>query len=125
MDKEIYVKIYTKDNNNILVFEGIKKDKDDYYYARGDIIGCGVTGKEHISITPEAKKLLKNICQRAKKTGDDLTCFDICKIDETGRIHLSWLGSRNSEIDIRKLDNNDFWIGTGEGYPDLSLIDEL
>ena len=32
---EIYVKIYTKDNNNILCFEGIEEKKEDYYFAQG------------------------------------------------------------------------------------------
>lgn len=124
MKDEIYVKIYTKDNNNILVLEGIKKEKEGYYYPKGSIIGAGVTGKEHIEITDEAKKLFKKIVRNSEKTGDDLTCLDIMKLDN-GKIHISWLGKRKQEIDIRKLEEIGFFIGTGEGFPDLSLLDEL
>lgn len=124
MKDEIYVKIYTRDDNNILVLEGIKENKEDYYFPHGSIIGTGVTGKEHISITDEAKKLFEKIVMNAEKTGDDLTCLDIFKLDN-GRIHLSWLGKVKEEIDARKLDKIGFFIGTGEGFPDLSLLEEL
>ena len=124
MEKDIYVKIYTKDNDNILVLEGKEEMNEDYYFPDGSIIGSGVTGKEHISITKEAKKLFKRIIMDSEKTGDDLTCLDICKV-KNGRIHISWLGKRKEEIDIRKLDEIWFFTGTGEGFPDLSLLDEL
>lgn len=124
MKDEIYVKIYTKDNNNILVLEGIKEKKEGYYYPQGSIIGTGVTGKEHISITNDAKELFKKIIIDAEKTGDDLTCLNIIKLDN-GKIHLSWLGKEKEEIDVRKLDEDGFFIGTGEGFPDLKLLDEL
>lgn len=124
MEKDIYVKIYTKDNDNILVLEGKEEMNKDYYFPHGSIIGSGVTGKEHISITKEAKKLFKRIIMDSEKTGDDLTCLDICKV-KNGRIHISWLGKRKEEIDIRKLDEIGFFTGTGEGFPDLSLLDEL
>lgn len=122
MEKEIFLKIYTKDNNNILVLEGKGEMNEDCYFPHGSIIGSGVTGKEHISITKEAKKLFKKIIMEAEKTGDDLTCLDIYKL-KNGRIHISWLGKRKEEIDIRKLEN--FWIGTGESFPQVSLLDEL
>lgn len=124
MKDEIYVKIYTKDNNNILVLEGIKEKKEGYYYPQGSIIGTGVTGKEHISITNDAKELFKKIIIDAEKTGDDLTCLNIIKLDN-GKIHLSWLGKEKEEIDVRKLDEDGFFIGTGEGFPDLKLLEEL
>ena len=122
LEKEIFLKIYTKDNNNILVLEGKGEMNEDCYFPHGSIIGSGVTGKEHISITGDAKKLLKKIIMEAEKTGDDLTCLDIYKL-KNGRIHISWLGKRKEEIDIRKLEN--FWIGTGESFPQVSLLDEL
>ncbi len=124
MEKDIFLKIYTKDNNNILVLEGKGKISEDSYFPHGSVIGSGVTGKEHISITKEAKKLFKRIIMDSEKTGDDLTCLDICKV-KNGRIHISWLGKRKEEIDIRKLDEIGFFTGTGEGFPDLSLLDEL
>ena len=122
MEKDIFLKIYTKDNNNILVLEGKGEMNEDCYFPHGSIIGSGVTGKEHISITGDAKKLFKKIIMEAEKTGDDLTCLDIYKL-KNGRIHISWLGKRKEEIDIRKLEN--FWIGTGESSPQVSLLDEL
>lgn len=122
LEKEIFLKIYTKDNNNILVLEGKGEMNEDCYFPHGSIIGSGVTGKEHISITGDAKKLFKKIIMEAEKTGDDLTCLDIYKL-KNGRIHISWLGKRKEEIDIRKLEN--FWIGTGESFPQVSLLDEL
>lgn len=121
MEKDIFLKIYTKDNN-ILVLEGKGEMNEDCYFPHGSIIGSGVTGKEHISITEDAKKLFKKIIMEAEKTGDDLTCLDIYKL-KNGRIHISWLGKRKEEIDIRKLEN--FWIGTGESFPQVSLLDEL
>ena len=122
LEKEIFLKIYTKDNNNILVLEGKGEMNEDCYFPHGSIIGSGVTGKEHISITGDAKKLFKKIIMEAEKTGEDLTCLDIYKL-KNGRIHISWLGKRKEEIDIRKLEN--FWIGTGESFPQVSLLDEL
>lgn len=122
MEKDIFLKIYTKDNNNILVLEGKGEMNEDCYFPHGSIIGSGVTGKEHISITEDSKQLFKRIIMESKKTGDDLTCLDIYKL-KNGRIHISWLGKRKEEIDIRKLEN--FWIGTGESFPQVSLLDEL
>lgn len=124
MTKNVLVKIYTKDNNNILVLEGCGKECEDYYFPKGSIIGSGVTGKENISITEDAKKLFMKIIEKAEHTGDDLTCLDICKI-KNGRIHVSWLGRTKQEIDIRKLDEIGFFIGCGEGYPELGLLNEL
>lgn len=120
MEKDIFLKIYTKDNNNILVLEGKGKMSEDSYFPHGSVIGSGVTGKEHISITEDAKKLFKKIIMESEKTGDDLTCLDICKV-KNGRIHISWLGKRKEEIDVRKLNETGFFIGTGEGFPNLSL----
>ena len=122
MEKDIYLKIYTKDNNNILVLEGKGKMNEDCYFPHGSIIGSGVTGKEHISIIEDAKKLFKKIVMESEKTGDDLSCLNIYKF-KNGRIHICWLGKRKEEIYIRNLD--DFWIGVGEDLPDLSLLDEL
>ena len=124
MGKDVYVKIYTKENNNILVFEGINSENKDYYFAKGSVFGCGVTGKEHISITKEAKILMKKIFETAQKTGDDLSCLDLFKLED-GRIHLGWIGKRYTEIDIRTLEKEGFWIGTGEITPDLSFIEQL
>ena len=124
MEKDIFLKIYTKDNNNILVLEGKGKMSEDSYFPHGSVIGSGVTGKEHISITEDAKKLFKKIIMESEKTGDDLTCLDICKV-KNGRIHISWLGKRKEEIDVRKLNETGFFIGTGEEFPNLSLLDEL
>ncbi len=124
MKKDIYVKIYTKEDNNILVLDGIDYENKDYYFSKGSVFGCGVTGKEHISITNEAKILLKKIFKIAPKTGDDVSCIDLYKI-KGGRIHFSWIGKRNTEIDIRTLEEDGFWIGTGEGMPNSSLVDKL
>lgn len=124
MEKDIFLKIYTKDNNNILVLEGKGKISEDSYFPHGSVIGSGVTGKEHISITEDAKKLFKKIIMESEKTGDDLTCLDICKV-KNGRIHISWLGKRKEEIDVRKLNETGFFIGIGDGFPNLSLLDEL
>ena len=124
MGRDVYVKIYTKENNNILVFEVINSENKDYYFAKGGVFGCGVTGKEHISITKEAKILMRKIFETAQKTGDDLSCLDLFKLGD-GRIHLGWIGKRYTEIDIRTLEKEGFWIGTGEITPDLSLIEQL
>ena len=124
MGKDVYVKIYTKENNNVLVFEGINSENKDYHFAKGSRFGCGVTGKEHISITKEAKILMKKIFETAQKTGDDLSCLDLFKLRD-GRIYLGWIGKRYTEMDIRTLEKEGFWIGTGEITPDLSLIEQL
>ena len=85
MEKDILLKIYTKDNNNILVLEGKGEMNEDCYFPHGSVMGSGVTVNEHISITEDAKRLFKRIIMESEKTGDDLTCLDICKL-KNGRI---------------------------------------
>lgn len=122
-EDNIKLKIYTK-GKNVLVLEGIADSnyKNEDSFPKGNIIGMVVPGKEHIKITKEAKQLFKDIVSQAEKTGDDVSCLDIHRYREND-VCISYLGYLKTEIDITKLDG--FWIGTGEGYPDLSLLDEL
>ena len=136
---ELYLKIYVE-NNDTLVFEGQgREDKDGYYPTRWDEtikrLGTVVVGKEHISITKEAKIAFRKIINEAHHTGDDISCIDIyltCK-KENGKyeeipteVCISYLGDIVSKFNIEEVINDkEFFIGCGEGTPDLNLLDKL
>lgn len=86
-------------------------------------IGVIIVGKDNIAISPEAKQLVIDIVRKAKHTGDDISCLDIFKINSDDEVAVSWLGNNNIVIDPNDLDG--FFIGCGEGSPDLYLLDEL
>lgn len=136
---EIYLKIYVE-NGDTLVFEGQgEEDKDGYYPTRWDDkvqrIGTVVVGKEHISITKEAKEALIRIITESRHTGDDLSCIDIHtayrKVDgafeETPTdVCVSYVGAIVTKLNIEEtIHDDDFFIGCGEGSPKLELLDEL
>ena len=139
---EIYLKIYVE-NNNTLVFEGQgKEDKEGYYPTRWDEtamrIGTVVVGAEHITITNEAKKAFERIvreARHARHTGDDISCIDIHsaykRIDGKFEEHptdvcVSYLGAIVTKFNIEEvISDEDFFIGCGEGSPNLSLLDKL
>lgn len=136
---EIYLKIYVE-NGDTLVLEGQgEEDKDGYYPTRWDDevqrIGTVVVGADHITITKEAKEAFERIIHKAKHTGDDISCIDIHKSykringkkEETPTdVCVSYIGPIVQKIDIEKaINDKDFFIGCGEGCPDVSLLDEL
>lgn len=136
---EIYLKIYVE-NENTLVFEGQgTEDKEGYYPTRCDDktvrFGTVVVGKEHITITNEAKDAFRRIVKEAKHTGDDISCIDIHKaykringkFEETPTdVSVSYLGPIVNKISIEDvISNENFFIGCGEGSPNLDLLDEL
>lgn len=138
---EIYLKIYVE-NGDTLVFEGQgTEDKEGYYPQKWEDgchrIGTIVVGKEHISITEEAKEYFKRIVKEAHHTGDDISYIDIHrtykKIDGVFEeypsptdICVSYMGNVVEKFNIEEvIQNEDFFIGCGEGLPDLSLLDEL
>lgn len=140
---EIYLKIYAE--GNCLIFEGCgTEDIPPFYFPQkweekeGGIkrFGTVVVGSEHISITDEAKELFKRIVTEAKHTGDDLSCLDIHTCygrnhdgsfkDTADEVCISYLGEINTKWDADKVINNeDFFIGCGEGAPKLWLLDKL
>ena len=141
---DVYLKIYTEDDGKILVFEGQGKDdvKGIYYPKRWDEtamrIGTVVVGKEHIRITQEARNAFRRIVREAKKTGDDISCIDIhtCYsqkedgiIDEEKgctEVCVSYLGDIVMKLNIEEvIDNDNFFIGCGEGMPQVSLLDTI
>ena len=141
MNNEIYLKIYTEDNNKILVFEGQGTDDiPPYYYpTRWDEtamrIGTVVIGKEHMQITQEARKAIRKIVREARKTGDDISCIDIhaCygktedgKIDEEKgctEVCVSYIGAIVTKINIEEvIKDKNFFIG---GIPALSLLEAI
>ena len=131
MNNNACVKIYTE-SDTVLVCEGLyKTDKEGYYPATGKFgrIGTVVCGKNNISITEDAKKLFKKIIEKAKKTGDDISFLDIHAATNWDVV-ISWMTLSTDEglkhkIDIDKLDECEFFIGIGGGYPKLDLLDIL
>lgn len=137
---EIYLKIYVE-NGNIIVFEGQgAEDKVGYYPTRWDEtahrFGTVVVGKEHITITEEAKKAFSRIVREAKHTGDDLSCLDVhtcygrkedgTMSDACDEVCVSYLGPVVTKWDIETvIHDKEFFIGTGEGFPKLHLLDAL
>lgn len=136
---EIYLKIYVE-NNDTLVFEGQgKEDKVGYYPTRWDEvvrrIGTVVVGAEHIAITDEAKKAFARIVREAKHTGDDISCIDIHRAYKTvdgvledypTDVCVSYLGDIVTKFNIEEvIQDEEFFIGCGEGSPRLDLLDEL
>ena len=144
MDKNVYLKIYTEDNDKVLVFEGQGKDDVDgfYYPKRWDEttmrIGTVVVGKEYMRITKEARNAFRRIVREAHKTGDDISCIDIhiCysrkedgTIDEEKgctEVCISYLGDVVTKLNIEEVIGDDnFFIGCGEGMPQVSLLDAI
>lgn len=144
MNNEVYLKIYTEENNSVLVFEGQGEDDVSpcYYPTRwddkGHRFGTVVVGKKHIRITQEAREAFRKIVREAKKTGDDISCIDIhtCygrtedgKIDEAAgltEVCVSYMGPIVTKLNIEEvIRDEDFFIGTGEGIPALSLLEAI
>lgn len=136
---DIYLKIYVE-NGDTLVFEGQgTEDKEGYYPTRwddkGHRIGTSVVGKEHISITEEAKEAFRKIVRESRHTGDDISCIDIHdvykeidgKLEESPTdVCVSYLGAVITKFNIEKVTRDEnFFIGCGEGSPKLHLLDEL
>lgn len=137
---EIYLKIYV-DNGNTIVFEGQgTEDKNGYYPTRWDDVthrlGTVVVGKEHITITDEAKQAFQRIVREAHHTGDDLSCLDIhtcygrnkdgSMTDRQDSVCVSYLGDVVTKWNIEDvIHDEEFFIGTGEGFPQVSLLNAL
>ena len=147
MDK-IFLKIYTEDNDKVLVFEGCgTEDIAPYYYpARWDDIGhrfgTVVLGKEHIRITHKARQAFRKIVREANHTGDDISCIDIhtCypfKETEDGKFEIdqekgrtdtcvSYIGDIVTKFNIDEvIHDKEFFIGYGSGVPALSLLEAI
>ena len=132
----LYCKIYTKDNNRTLVLEGNGdkefsynatnwQDRVSYYPTGGTRFGTVVINPNVIVISPEAKQLMKDIIQKASKTGDDISCLDICESTGNYPICISWIGYTKQEINIDDIDASGFFIGCGEGAPKTYLLDKI
>jgi hypothetical protein len=141
LNENIYLKIYVE-NGDTLVLEG--KGAEDivpfYYPARWDDvahrIGTVVIGCNHISITHEAIRAFTDIVNKAKHTGDDISCIDVhsCyvrKIDgsiseDCDDVCVSYMGDIIMKLNIEKaIKDPDFFIGCGEGAPRTWLLDRL
>ena len=144
MNKEIYLKIYTEDDDKVLVFEGQGIDDiPPYYYPTKwnkteHRFGTVVVGKEHIRITQSAREAFRKIVREARKTGDDISCIDIhtCygrtedgKIDEEKgctEVYVSYIGDIVTKLNVEEvIKDEEFFIGTGEGIPALSLLEAI
>lgn len=137
---EIYLKIYME-NDDTLVFEGQgTEDKVGYYPTRWDEkamrIGTVVVGAEHISITPQAKDAFVRLVREARHTGDDLSCVDIHSAykrlengefeDKPTDVCVSYLGQIVTKLNVQRcIEDENFFIGCGEGSPNLRLLDML
>lgn len=144
MNKEVYLKIYTENDNKVLVFEGQGiDDVPPYYYPTkwdetAHRIGTVVIGKEHIRITQSARKAFRKIVTEARKTGDDISCIDIHTCygraedgtldEERGctEVCISYIGDIITKFNIEEvIKDEDFFIGMGEGAPALSLLEAI
>ena len=132
----LYCKIYTKDNNRTLVIEGngykefsnnatTWQDKISYYPTGGTRFGTVVINQNVMVISPEAKQLLKDIIQKAQKTGDDISCISIHQNQGWFPVCISWIGDIKNEINIDELDKTGFFVGCGDGAPDVKLLDKI
>lgn len=137
---EIYLKIYVE-NGDTIVFEGQgKEDKDGYYPTRWDDtthrFGTVVVGKEHIAITEDAKRAFRKIVREAHHTGDDISCLDVhtcygrkedgSSSDKCDSVCVSYLGDVVTKWNIEAvIQDEEFFIATGEGFPQVSLLDAL
>ena len=140
--EDIYLKIYVE-NGDTLVFEGNgTEDKEGYYPIKWDPlpegdhrIGTVVVGASHIAITEEAKEAFKKIVKKANHTRDDISCIDIHKSYKTinGKFEeyptdvcVSYMGALTSKFNIEEVIHDEkFFIGCGEGIPNLRLLDKL
>lgn len=144
MSDQIYLKIYTEDDNKVLVLEGqgTKDISGAYYPTKWEEgayrMGTVVIGKEHMRITPEARQAFRKIVREARKTGDDISCIDIhtCyhkkedgSIDEEKgctNVCVSYFGKHITKLNIEEVIHDDnFFIGYGEGIPAVSLLDAI
>lgn len=136
-DASIYLKIYMEGKNTI-VFEGQRLQECIGYYPNdGHRFGTVATGAEHIAITPEAKDAFRKIVAEAQHTGDDISCLDIsaCYPEADGKtcdkkgsteVSVSYIGPIATRWNVDEvIADPDFFIGCGEGAPDLSLLDRL
>lgn len=131
MNDEIYLKIYTEDDDKVLVFEGqSEEDVPHFYYPtrwddKAHRIGTIVIGKEHIRITQAARDAFRKIIKEARKTGDDISCIDIQTCNEK-EVYVSYLGQIVTKLNIEEvIKDNDFFIGTGEGIPEVDLLEMI
>lgn len=141
LNENIFLKIYVE-NGDTLVLEG--KGEEDvtpfYYPTRWDDvahrIGTVVIGRNHISITHEAIRAFTDIVNKAKHTGDDVSCIDVhsCygrKLDGSmskscDDVCVSYMGNIVTKLKIENvIKDQNFFIGCGEGAPKTWLLDEL
>jgi len=122
----ILAKIYV--NNDKLYLEncGVYKDRElcpaGPTPAGGFSIGSTVIGRKNIAISQEAIKMFTDIVYNAEHNGNDLSCLSIFSTIY-GDIVVGWLGENKTVIDPNHLE--DVFIGCGEGFPQLSLLNEL
>ena len=85
-------------------------------------IGVTVIGKDNVAISEEAIQMFKKIVDKAKHTYDDISCLAIYGYKKDDVV-LSWLGGNKIKIDPNNLEG--IFIGLGEGYPELNLLNKL
>ncbi|MBO7528098.1 MAG: hypothetical protein J6T74_09475 [Clostridia bacterium] len=122
----ILAKIYVDNDKLYLENCGVYKDRELYPFGPtptgGFRIGPVVIGGNNIAISQEAIKMFTDIVYNAEHTGDDVSCLSIFSTIN-GDIVVSWLGENKTVIDPKHLE--DVFIGCGEGFPQLSLLNEL
>lgn len=131
MNDKVYLKIYTEDNDNVLVFEGQgAEDVDEIYYPTRvnkemNRFGTTVIGANHITITKEAKEAFERIVLNAQHTNDDVSWIDIY-IEVNKDIVVSYIGDIITKFNINDCINDEkFFIGCGAGAPDITLLEEI
>ena len=135
---DLYLKIYMEDEDTLILEGQGNKEKDGYYPTGNGRIGTVAVGAEHIGITPEAKAAFRRIVREARHTGDDFSCIDVHTCygrDEDGKfdnekgcteVCISYAGPIVTRLKVSEvIQSKDFYIGCGEGTPDLSLLDKV
>ncbi|MEE0965000.1 MAG: hypothetical protein U0L73_12500 [Ruminococcus bromii] len=124
-----HLKIYMK-NKNTIVFDGKTEDiEHEYYPYKENRVGTMVIGAEHIAISKDAKKAITKLITEGKKTGDDISCVDLYEAhpkEEKPYIVFSYIDRNYAEWNVDEiLKDEDFWIGCGEGVPDVTLLEKI
>lgn len=96
---EIYARCKVTDGR-YLVIEGLPhEDVPNRYYPVTGAPGRAsstVIGKEHLSVTPEAKEAIRRILTEGHRTGDNCGCLEvIARMSDEGDLNdvvFSWIG---------------------------------
>lgn len=133
---EIYAKIYMEDENTLVLEGKGTEDKPHCYYPtqwEGRLnaekrIHTTVIGKEHISITQDAKAAIRRIFLESHPAKDPVYFLDIFHtgISKTNDICIRWVGDVVSRWNVEEaIADPEFFVGDKDRRFDLAILDEL